>query len=256
MSAPGADATTAVAASAAPAPAPAFRPTFLNMLGATILDENIRLLSDFLFQHAQMADVEIEGKLGLVFNKKKETRVYIDGVKSLVYVATDELDASFAAEIDANMFRHLNEDLIQRRYLEDQAKARAAGVTRPHWRYTHLHTTDKFHTVGNDRVRVSYDQSGAVVECIVKDKLQHMDFWNGKAKAIDFRISANRERKGQRRGRGSSGANDGSVRCAPSSLRVCRLCAAVGQLICLARSVIRSVARIACRIASTCGRSS
>ena len=92
------------------------------------------------------------------------------------------------------MFRHLNEDLIQRRYLEDQSKARAAHA-KPYWRYSHIHQTDKFHTVGNDRVRVSYDAAGQVVECIVKDKLQHVDFWNGKAKCIDFRISANRERR-------------------------------------------------------------
>lgn len=35
----------------------------------------------------------------------------------------------------------------------------------------------RFYTVGNDRVRVSYDSAGAVTECIVKEKLQHLDFW-------------------------------------------------------------------------------
>lgn len=158
-------------------------------------DENVKLLSDFLFRFCTQADVEIEGKLGLVYNRKTQKRVHIDGVKSLVCCATDEIDASFAAEIDANMFRHFNEDLLQRRFLDDQAKAKAANA-RPHWRYAHTRLTDKFHTVGNDRVRVSYDTNGAVVECIVKDKLEHVDFWNGKAKAIDFRISASRERKG------------------------------------------------------------
>ena len=97
-----------LAAAASPAPSPAassssssFRPNYLNILGATVLDDNVRLLSDFLYQYAQQTDVEIEGKLGLVFNKKKERRVYIDGVKSIVYLATDELDAGFSAEVDA-----------------------------------------------------------------------------------------------------------------------------------------------------------
>lgn len=104
-------AAAAAPSAASPAPSPSasssssssssFRPNYLNILGATVLDDNVRLLSDFLYQYAQQADVEIEGKLGLVFNKKKERRVYIDGVKSIVYLATDELDAGFSAEVDA-----------------------------------------------------------------------------------------------------------------------------------------------------------
>lgn len=106
--APPAAAAPAAAAAAAPpasssssSSSSSFRPNYLNILGATVLDDNVRLLSDFLYQFAQQADVEIEGKLGLVFNKKKERRVYIDGVKSIVYLATDELDAGFSAEVDA-----------------------------------------------------------------------------------------------------------------------------------------------------------
>jgi hypothetical protein len=60
---------------------------------------------------------------------------------------------------------------------------------------THKHIVDKFYTVGTDRVRVSHDAAGSVTECIVKEKLQHLDFWNGKPRCIDFRISTNRGRR-------------------------------------------------------------
>ncbi len=192
-------------ASSASAPSVIRPATFANLLGATVLDDNVRQLSDFLYQHAAMADVEIEGKLGLLFNKKKEARIYLDGVKSLVCLASDEIpDTSFAAEIDANMFRHINEDLLQRRYLDDAAKARAHNA-KPYWSYQHLHLTDKFYPVNGEHVRVTYDQTGAVVESIVKEKLQHIEFWSGKPKTIDFRVSASRERKGK--------ANKRSVGC-------------------------------------------
>ena len=42
----------------------------------------------------------------------------------------------------------------------------------------------RFHTVGNDRVRVSYDEKGVVTECIVKEKLQHLDFWSAHAVGV------------------------------------------------------------------------
>ena len=263
-------AAAASAAGSAPAPAlPAaaassssqFRPSFSNLLGASVWDENVKLLSDFLFRFCTQPDVEIEGKLGLVYNKKTQKRLHIDGVRSLVCCATDEIDASFAAEIDANMFRHFNEDLLQRRFLDDQAKAKAANA-RPHWRYAHTRITDKFHTVGNDRVRVSYDSNGAVIECIVKEKLEHVDFWNGKAKAIDFRISASRERKGQEthphptQQTKREQQRGGPIPLLSSGLTRLLVPAVCLQFPFLAPSPIRSVAKIACRIATICGRSS
>lgn len=119
-----------------------FRPLFANVLGATMLDDNLRLLSDFLYAHAATPDVELEGKLGLCFSKKKDARIHLDGVRGLVCIAADEVDASFAAEVDANMFRHINENLLQRRFMEDQQNAKKTGQ-KPQWTYEHVHTVDK-----------------------------------------------------------------------------------------------------------------
>lgn len=47
------------------------------------------------------------------------------GVRTLVPLNPDELDTQFEAEIDANMFRHILENLLFRRYSEDQVKAKA-----------------------------------------------------------------------------------------------------------------------------------
>lgn len=56
----------------------------------------------------------------------------------------------------------------------------------------------RFYSVGSDRVRVSVDDvSGSVIECIVKEKIAHSDWWNGRPGCVDFRISANREKKGE-----------------------------------------------------------
>jgi hypothetical protein len=213
MSAPAAQpsvgeaAASASASNAAPVPTPApvpsssslFRPLYLNLLGATVLDDNVRVLCDFLYQHAALADVEIEGKLGLVYDRRRSARVHLDGVKSLVCLGVDELaearDINFCAEVDANMFHHINDNLLQRRFQDDAAKARAHHA-KPYWRYNHALLVDKFHSVNGEHVRVSYDAAGQVVECIVKEKLQHVEFWNGKTNTIDFRISASRERKG------------------------------------------------------------
>jgi len=177
-------------------------PTYGNLLGATVLDDNVRHLSDFFYQHALLGnDVEIEGKLGLLFHKKKESRIYLDGVKSLTMLVADEIpETSFAAEIDANMFRHINEALLQRRYTDDAAWARANNA-KPFWSYRHLRLTDKFYAVNGEHVRVTYDDAadGRVVESIVKEKLQHVEFWSGKSKTIDFRVSASREKKGHTR---------------------------------------------------------
>jgi hypothetical protein len=216
MSAPAANGNAASAASASTtspsssASAPC-APTYGNLLGATVLDDNVRHLSDFFYQHALLgSDVEIEGKLGLLFHKKKESRIYLDGVKSLTCLVSDEIpETSFAAEIDANMFRHINEDLLQRRYLDDAAWARTHNA-KPFWSYRHLRLTDKFYSVNGEHVRVTYDDAaeGRVVESIIKEKLQHVEFWSGKAKTIDFRVSASREKKGH-----SSGICKGSGTC-------------------------------------------
>jgi len=189
-------ASASSSSSSTPAPPlPHPRPHFSNLLGTVVLEDNVRILSDFLYRHCQTPDVEIEGKLGLLFHPKKGSRVHIDGVRQLIAVQKDEIpETSFAAEIDLNMFRHLNEDLLQRRYLDDQAKAKQHNA-RPYWTYTRVRETDKFYTVGTDRVRVSTNASGEVTACVVKEKIEHLDFYHGKPKSIDFRISANRERK-------------------------------------------------------------
>jgi hypothetical protein len=125
-----------------PDAASSFRPTYVNVLGAVMLDDNLRLLSDFLYAHASTPDVELEGKLGLCFSKKKDARIHVDGVRGLVCIAADEIDASFAAEVDANMFRHINENLLQRRFNEEQQRAKQTGQ-KPMWTYEHKHTVDK-----------------------------------------------------------------------------------------------------------------
>jgi len=179
-----------------PSSAPLFRPSYANVLGATVLDDNVRLLCDFLYQHALLPDVEIEGKLGLLYDRRKQSRFQIDGCKSLVCVAPDELpDAqlNFCAEVDANMFGHINDGLLQRRVHDDAAKARAHNA-KSHWRYAPVLLLDKFYPVNGEHVRVTTDQQGTVKECIVKEKLQHIEFWSGKPKSIDFRVSASRER--------------------------------------------------------------
>jgi hypothetical protein len=121
-----------------------FRGHFGNALGCTMLDDNLRLLSDFLYAHSSTGhtDIEVEGKLGLLFSKKRDSRIHLDGVRGLVGLAADEVDASFAAEVDVNMFKHINENLLQRRFREEQQKARAEGRT-PMWTYQHTISTDK-----------------------------------------------------------------------------------------------------------------
>jgi hypothetical protein len=64
------------------------------------------------------------------------------GVRTLVCVKADEVEANFSAEIDANMFKHMNENLLQRRYIDDQAKAKTHNQ-KPYWTYEHSHTIDK-----------------------------------------------------------------------------------------------------------------
>lgn len=172
-------------------------------------------------------------------------------MKSLICLATDEVEAQFAAEVDANMFRHINENLLQRRYRDDASRARHSGQ-KPQWTYAHSHTTDKFYTVGNDRVRVSYDDAtGAVLACVVKEKVAHTDWWNGKPKCIDFRISANRERKGEARNKHEARNIIRPTATAPV-LMLLLCCVSSFQSISLAVSVTSFVARIVCRTTSTC----
>jgi hypothetical protein len=118
------------------------RPTYANLFGVTMLEDNLRMLSDFLYAHALTPEVELEGKLGLCFLKKANKRLHLDGVCGLVCIAADELDASFVAEVDANMFRHINENLLKRRFAEDAARVER-DASRPLWTYEHKHTVDK-----------------------------------------------------------------------------------------------------------------
>lgn len=148
---------------ASPDVSSSFRGHFSNLLGATMLDDNLRLISDFLYAHSQATStsstgaIELEGKLGLLFSKKKDARIHLDGVRGLVCLAADEVDASFAAEVDANMFRHINEDLLQRRYQEDQQKAAQEG-RKPLWTYEHKHTVDR---LDHARTRESHREARA-----------------------------------------------------------------------------------------------
>lgn len=134
------------------------RPSYGNVLGCVMFDDNLRLVSDFLYAHAFTPEIEIEGKLGLVFSKARDARIHIPGVRGLVCINSDELEAAFAAEVDAHMFRHMNEQLLQRRWKEDQHRTQGGTKGKPMWSYEHKIVVDKSvaHMLTDRQTRASH----------------------------------------------------------------------------------------------------
>ena len=119
----------------------------------------------FLLRHAEIDELEMEGKLGTITGK------------------------GFSSEIDVASFRHLNESVMHRRFHEDAVSGKP-----PLWTYTHTRLTDKFYLIEGEMMRITSDAAGAVVGCVVKEKLANMDFASTHG-CKDLRISASRERK-------------------------------------------------------------
>jgi len=149
-----------------------------NVLDAAVMEDAKLRVCDFLMEHVDGPDVEVEARLGTLWSPQTQTRFRPEGVDVLCSWSADhDTGTQFNASVPLSVFRHLMTCLEARVALQPQLVTVTKTVT-----------TD---TRYNDGLRVSY-VGGRPVQAIRKERLANKEFTTQPGQ-LDFRISASRE---------------------------------------------------------------
>lgn len=165
------------------------QPTLENLLGTNIMDDTVRAVCNWLYSVLHNPNIEIEGKIGLLIDRHYNSRLRIPGIMTAVPINPDaQLDTKFKSEVTREIFRHVNERIMNTRFRNKNHSVRHD----PHApKYTYKHTTqlDKLYYNG---ARVTTDLEGNVKACIKKQRLGNLNFLCP-SPSLDFRLSASVE---------------------------------------------------------------
>ena len=143
------------------------------------------LLGDWLSKFAVPGSghVEIEAKIGVLLDKNTGRRINLPIQTEAVLNDAFTSNCRFESDIPAALHKHMNKLLNNE-------------VSLGRLQYRHTKTLDKMYrnSISPDKVRVTVDESGNVIECIVKRRLSdlHIHFPQNH---FDIRISVNEEIK-------------------------------------------------------------
>ncbi|KAG0200385.1 mRNA-capping enzyme subunit beta [Mortierella sp. GBA30] len=136
--------------------------------GTDVLDDVVRAIGEFLFEHCHHANVEIEAKLGVLIDKNTGRRIELP-VRNEAVLTSQGRPAWYKFSSDMTLERHE--------------------------RYQHTYEIDQFFTSANGKTRVTKDQkTNAVIPngIVQKDRIADLDVFSPK-NPFDFRISVNIE---------------------------------------------------------------
>ncbi|KAF9963624.1 mRNA-capping enzyme subunit beta, partial [Mortierella alpina] len=160
--------------------------------GTDVLDDVVRTIGDFLFEHCNNAHVEIEAKLGVLLDKSTGRRIQMP-VRNEVVLSSQGRSSNwyrFSSDMTLEQHAHfnaiLNNRLVQLQRIEPKER---------HERYEHTYEIDQFFSSAQGKTRVTKDQKTNQVipnGIVQKDRIADIDVFSPR-NPFDFRVSVNIE---------------------------------------------------------------
>ncbi|KAG0047960.1 mRNA-capping enzyme subunit beta [Gryganskiella cystojenkinii] len=156
--------------------------------GSDVLDDVVRTVGEFLFEHCHHKHVEIEAKLGVMIAHNTGRRIELPVRNEVVLNKGHPAWYRFVSDMSLAQHAHFNKILNKR--LE---QTRQPGFPGTQIGYKHTKEIDQFFKNGNEKTRVTLDQADKKVVGIVrKDRIADLDIFSPR-NPFDFRITVNIE---------------------------------------------------------------
>ncbi|CEP08788.1 hypothetical protein [Parasitella parasitica] len=180
----------------APAPAKRQQTNTLSreysIFSVKAVDDVTKYIADFIAEHCQRENVEIEAKLGILIEKRTNVRVNMGALTETIINPDDNRHYRFESNMPLEQHRHFNKilnDMVNKTQVREYRGERI--------KYKHTIETDRFYEVPNTRkkIRVTTDQAtGKIVPNGIIEKIRIADLnIHAPNQALDFRISINLE---------------------------------------------------------------
>lgn len=148
----------------------------------------MRVVADFMYTHMKdRTNIEIEGKLGRLVDKKTGMRINLPVATETVWM--DDRNTRFESNMTVQQHAVFNKMLNQRVDETRRPEFRGSRIE-----YKHTKEVDNFYRVEGTRLRVTKDkESGEVLAVITKTKVADLNIFSPRTK-LDIRITINEER--------------------------------------------------------------
>ncbi|KAJ2441001.1 mRNA-capping enzyme subunit beta, partial [Coemansia sp. RSA 2424] len=158
-----------------------------NVFGTRPAEDIVRVVADFMYTHLKdRTNIEIEGKLGRLVDKRSGLRINLPVLCETVY--TDDKNIRFESNMTQQQHAMFNKLLNQRVDETRRPEFRGSRIE-----YKHTKEIDHFYRVEGTRVRVTTDkESGQVLAVITKTKIADLNIYSPRTK-LDIRITINEE---------------------------------------------------------------
>ncbi|PVV02825.1 hypothetical protein BB560_002711 [Smittium megazygosporum] len=152
-----------------------------SIFGYKPTDDLFRTISDFIFRHCHLPDLEIEAKLGIIIHKNEGKRLRLP----------IETEAALMDKYPYTFFQSEMSELFNARFSEtNQPGFKGSKIN-----YTHTNEVDEYYKYNNTRLRVTFDKkTNKRLFSLSKQKIKSLDIYSPKTN-LDFRISVNQENK-------------------------------------------------------------
>ncbi|KAI7834158.1 CYTH-like domain-containing protein [Kickxella alabastrina] len=158
-----------------------------NIFGTRPAEDIVRVVADFMYTHLKdRANIEIEGKLGRLVDRKTGVRISLPVLSETVL--GDDKNLRFESNMTLSQHAVFNKILNQRVDETRRPEFRGSRVE-----YKHTKEIDHFYKVDGTRVRVTTDkESGEVLSVITKNRVADLNIYSPRTK-LDIRITINEE---------------------------------------------------------------
>ncbi|KAJ1951870.1 mRNA-capping enzyme subunit beta, partial [Dipsacomyces acuminosporus] len=167
----------------------AFSPLRLeqNIFGARPAEDIVRVVADFIYTHmVSRTNIEIEGKLGRLVDKKTGQRIMLPVLSETVI--KDDRTIRFESSMTLPQHAQFNKILNQRVDETRRPDFKGSRVE-----YKHTKEIDHFYRIDGTRIRVTTNkESGDVIGVITKNKIADLNIYSPRTK-LDIRITINEE---------------------------------------------------------------
>ncbi|KAG0088851.1 mRNA-capping enzyme subunit beta [Podila epicladia] len=158
--------------------------------GTDVMDDVVRAVGEFLFQHCHHPNVEIEAKLGILTDNNTGRRIELPVMSETVIMPQRPAWYRFVSDMTIDQHAHFNSLLNNRLGETRQKDFRGYQI-----QYKHTKEIDQFYTGPQGKTRVTKDQStNAVIPdgIVKKDRIADLDVFSPRS-PFDFRVSVNVE---------------------------------------------------------------
>ncbi|PVU99100.1 hypothetical protein BB559_001005 [Furculomyces boomerangus] len=158
-----------------------------SIFGTKPSEDLTRCISDFLFKFADLPNIEIEGKLGLLVDKHSSSRISLPVLTETV-IAENQSWLQFDSDMSERQHANYNK-LFNSRFSETQDPRHKGSKLY----YKHTKEIDRYFNTNGTRFRVTVDkETNKVIRSITKKKVAKLDIYSPRTR-LDFRISINQE---------------------------------------------------------------